>query len=77
MAIFGLILVMVLSAFYSIGSFCGPPGIPVGADVYGHISVAVEGEHISYQCKHAYKQVYGKVRQCVRGKWTPRIPKCG
>ena len=77
MAVFPLILLIILAKIQSISCLCGPPGSAVGADVYGHTSNAQEGESIIYQCKLNYKQVYGRVRKCQRGKWTPRIPKCG
>ena len=60
-----------------IGSTCGPPGIPVGADIMGYSSTSGEEQTIQYQCKPEFKQIYGQKRTCRRGKWTPRLPKCG
>ena len=56
---------------------CGPPGIPEGADIYGQSSTANEGQVVHYECKKHFKQLYSKVRKCNKGRWTPRLPKCG
>ena len=65
---------------------CGQPASHPQIWTHGSLDfdVAKEGHRLQFECEDALSSRYGKAlmaykdeRICTRGKWSPRMPKCG
>ena len=78
-----LIVLLILNVSKVLGN-CGQPASHPELWIYGSIGVAEEGHRLQFECRDdlwtkfgGARLTYTTERICTRGKWSPRMPKCG
>jgi hypothetical protein len=59
---------------------CGPFGYTVHHELHEYRNVSSENSEIDYSCPVYYSMLVSisdKKRNCIKGKWNRRVPKCG
>jgi hypothetical protein len=57
---------------------CGPFGYTPYHKLHEYRNVSSESSEIDYSCFGGeYELFYKNKRNCIKGKWTGRVPKCG
>lgn len=70
---------VLLCLYHQVLADCGEPGYsksaPLDSDTFNAAQIYLENTTVTYKCSNALLGSYH--RECVNGKWTNTIPKCG
>jgi hypothetical protein len=57
---------------------CGPFGYTPYHKLHEYRNISSEGSEIDYSCfGYDFELFYNNKRNCIKGKWMGRVPKCG
>ncbi len=76
---FSKVIVLILQLLIQkLNCDCGQPGLTFLSPIIGNTAKNYpEGRQVTYECLWGSMLFYDKVRTCINGKWTGRVPKCG